>query len=344
VALEADPAAGLIEYLRTELREPALAFSERPSLVTGGFDTRIFAFRLTGAPPACSGPLILRLLAPHDDPARVRRERVTQNALVDLGYPAPRVLWANTDAARLGGAFLVMERLPGKPLLDARFLDISAALVEMQARLHDLDAEALLRALDRDGPPLGREVMSFEGHLVRLEARIARGGLAGLREAMRWLVEHRPPEPGRRVVCHGDFHPQNILALGRAVTGVIDWPNALVADPACDVASTLTILRFTPTELLAVPAALRWVIRIARRVLVMRYLAGYRRRRRLDPPVLSYYEAASCMRGLVRVSEARQGRGVVAVNPLDASSFGERLAAHFAHVTGISPTLPPARP
>jgi len=31
------------------------------------------------------------------------------------------------------------------------------------------------------------------------------------------------------------------------------------------------------------------------------------------------------------------------LNPLDASSFGERLAVRFARITGIGPALPPVR-
>lgn len=339
--MTADLAAALLEYLRGELGEPALRFAEAPTPVSGGFDTRIFAFRLAGAPPACSGPLILRLLAPHHDPVRAVRERVIQNALADLDYPAPRARWVSADASLLGGAFIVMERLRGRPLLEERFFNLSTVLVDVQARLHDLDAEVLLRALEREGPPLSREVITFDAYLGQMEARIADGGLEGLQRAMSWLRERRPPEPGRRAICHGDFHPQNILSEGGVVTGVLDWPNALVADPAYDVASTRIILALTPIALSGVPAALRWVASFVRLMLVKRYLAGMRRRRPLDPAVLDYYEAASAMRGLVRTAEHRRRRASSATSPLDASAFGDMLARHFARVTGILPMLPP---
>jgi len=336
----ADLAAGLLEYLRAALGEPTLEFAEAPAPVSGGFDTRIFALRLDGAPPDCSGPLVLRLLGPHHDPVRARRERAIQNAVAGLAFPAPRVRWACADASLIGGAFLVMDRLPGKPLLDERFLGLDAVLVDVQARLHALDAEAVLRALDDEGPPLSRETIGFDAYLAQLEARIAHGGLEGLRRAMSWLRERRPPEPARRAICHGDFHPQNVLSDGGTVTGVLDWPNALVADPAYDVASTRIILALTPLSLLGLPAVLRGVAQIARRLLARRYLAGMRRRRPIDPAVLAYYEAASAMRGLVRAAEHRRRRDA-AGSPLDASAFGEILAAHFARVSGVLPELPP---
>jgi aminoglycoside phosphotransferase (APT) family kinase protein len=344
-----EPARPLLRHLRAELHEPGLGYAEPLTPITGGYDTRIFAFRLTGAPDPFSIPLILRVLGSQHPPARALSERATQNAVARLGYPAPRVLLASPDPTILGGAFLVMERLAGRPLLEARRLGVASVLVEMQLRLHALDAEVLLQALDREGqasrtaggPPINREVASFEGHLARLERRIARGSLRGLEKAMAWLSAHRPPDERRRVICHGDFHPQNILMTDSRITGVIDWPNVVVADPAFDVASTRVILGFVPVGLLGVPPALRGPVEIARRILVARYVSGYRRRQPLEAARLAYHEALACMRGLVRTAEARLAPpGASALNPLDASVYGERLSARFARITGVPPRLP----
>lgn len=343
------PARPLLEHLRAELHEPGLGYAEPLTPITGGYDTRIFAFRLSGAAEPFSIPLILRVLGNQYPPARALSERATQNAVAGLGYPAPRVLLASADPAILGGAFLVMERLAGRPLLDARRLGVASVLVEMQLRLHALDAEVLLEALDREGqassaaggPPISREVVTFEGHLARLERRIARGSLRGLEQAMAWLLDHRPTGMRRHVICHGDFHPQNILMADGRVTGVIDWPNAIVADPAFDVASTRVILGLVPVGLLGVPPPLRGLVEIARRILVVRYVRGYQRRQPLDAARLAYHEALACMRGLVRTVEARLAPlEESGVNPLDASVFGERLGARFARITGVTPRLP----
>src|SRR4029453_15839090 len=116
------------------------------------------------------------------------------NAAPGAGYPAPRVLVGAFAPTILGGAFLVMERLAGRPLLTARRFGIASALVELQLRLHALDADVLLQALDRegqvssrvDGPLISREVVTVEGHLVRLARRIGRGRLRGLAAAVSW--------------------------------------------------------------------------------------------------------------------------------------------------------------
>jgi len=342
-----DPASALLANLRRELSAPDLAYAEPPAALRGGYDTRIFRFRLSAAPAAWSGPLILRVLNEAHDPFRALRERATQNALSVLGYPVPRVLSACADRAPLGAGFLVMERAPGVPLLDVRRPGVGRTLAAAQARLHALNPEPVLRALDDEGRAAGwafdRETVGFEGHLASLDRRIGQAGLTGLADGMRWLRAGRPAAASGRVICHGDFHPQNVLALDGRVTAVLDWPNVVVAEAEYDVASTRVILGLTPIALFPVPAALRPVLAALRRVLVARYLASYRRLRPLDRARLPYFEAAACMRGLVRAAEARAAGSAAAVSPLDASSFGERLAARFTRVTGVPASLPPRR-
>ena len=54
------------------------------------------------------------------------------------------------------------------------------------------------------------------------------------------------PEGDR--LCHGDFHPYNIMGpLGREV--LIDWPNASQGDPTADVCRTYVLLRSVSSEL-----------------------------------------------------------------------------------------------
>src|SRR5262249_21967188 len=133
----------------------------------------------------------------------------------------------------------------------------------------------------------------------------------------------------------------NVLFSRGSVTGVIDWPNVVVAEPAYDVATTRIILRFTPLELSGMSLPARWLLAPARILLARRYLAGYRRLEPIAPRSLAYYEALSAMRALVRAAESRRRDG--AANPLDASRFAETLAAHFSRISGIALVLPPRR-
>lgn len=150
----------LLRFLRSALEEPDLTYRELPSRVTGGFETRIYGFALRTEREDFSCPLILRLFRDEEDPARALREEAIHNALAALGYPVPRALMAAHERETLGGAFVVMERLPGQLMIEDTqlsrplvqlpriFGDVPRILAELQARLHELDAEPLLRALD----------------------------------------------------------------------------------------------------------------------------------------------------------------------------------------------------
>jgi aminoglycoside phosphotransferase (APT) family kinase protein len=319
---------GLADYLRKSLGVPGLDFAEPPAPLGGGFDTEIYAFRLRRAPAGFDGPLVLRVLRAHHDPARVLREAATQNTLAAQGYPAPRVLLATADPAPLGAAFAIMPRAPGVPLL-SRLVGMAGVLVEAQLRLHALDPT-----------PLRATLPDFDDYLAALAHRIDAASLSGLAPLLAWLRERRPRPDTGAVICHGDLHPQNILVEGRAVSGVLDWPNALVAEPAFDVASTLSILRFVPAGL-AVPGPLRWLARAGQQILAGRYLAGYRRRRPIDAGRLAYYEVAAAMRALVRNGESRRrGAGAPPPSALDRSPYAVRLLARTVRLTGLTASLP----
>lgn len=316
----------LVAHLRGALAAPALDLAEPLATLAGGFDTEIYALRLRGAPPELAGPLVLRLLRPHHDPARALREQATQNALAALGFPAPRVVLADAVAAPLGAAFVLMERLAGRPLLETRALGMGAVLADLQLRLHALDPAPLARAL---GPSA-----TFGGYLDTFEARVERGKLDELAPLVAWLRARRPP-PAAPVICHGDFHPQNVLVEGGRVTGVLDWPNALIADPAFDVASTLNILSFVPVGLTSMPVAWRWLARVAQPLLARRSLAAYRRRRPIDEARLAYYRVAAALRALVRAGESRRGLAG-APTGLDASPYAARLLAYSRRVIELT--------
>jgi aminoglycoside phosphotransferase (APT) family kinase protein len=219
---------------------------------------------------------------------------------------------------------------------------MAGVLVDAQLRLHALKAGPLFAALDQEPGSGGHATVGLESYLRSLEYRVARAKLDDLKPVLSWLRSHRP-SPGPLVICHGDFHPRNLLVVAGRLTGVVDWPNTVVADAEFDVASTLNILRFVPADLAAPSKATRALAAVARPILIARYLRGYRRRRRLDPDRLAYYEVATAMRALVQTGEARVGRGR-ALGALERSDYATRLAARAQQLTGVAVALPIASP
>jgi aminoglycoside phosphotransferase (APT) family kinase protein len=341
----------LLAHLRTAGGAPGLTYAETPVPVSGGFETAIYRFRLADPPPALTGPLILRLLRPFSDPVRVRLEAAVQNALADLGYAAPRVAVVEPDPSVLGGAFMVMACIQGRPLgqgidglvagggiagtlrlvADApRTLERMVRLwADSQAALNALPAAPVLAAIEAAG--LKRDMVTVDGRLAGLGRAIDRLGLTGLQPGHDWLVAHRPPAPAVLSVCHGDFHPLNILADGDRVAGVIDWGNVMVGDAALDVASTVANLATVP---IGAPALVRPLARGLVRYALWRYRRAYARRRALDEGAVRYYQVFRCFAHLVSAArDAGQAGPAAGAHQLPAAR--QRLIAHIRALSGI---------
>jgi aminoglycoside phosphotransferase (APT) family kinase protein len=321
VSRDSEIAPRLLAYLATRWRLADLDYAEAVQSISGGFDTAIFGFALKGAPADASGRLILRLGHERSQPPRFALEAVTQNVLAEMGYLVPRVLVLETDTGPLGGPFLVMQRLAGKPLgqklsafaaeapfatrlrhvaqLPATFAAITRTWVEVQVRLHEQPVAPLLRAATEAG--VDERMLTFDGQLARLAGLVESDGLTALSPAVSWLKAHRPDDRALAVICHGDFHPLNIMADGDAATGVIDWANVVVAPPEMDVASAVANIATFPMK---VPAAVSAPLRLLVATLLRRYVATHHQFRPLDQDRLRYYQV---FRAMVQLRPALAG-------------------------------------
>src|SRR4051794_14464100 len=113
-----------------------LRYRERPTQLTGGWETFTYSLefeRHPALPALFQGPLVLRIYATKQGAPRARHEFRVQGFLHGEGFPAPRPLLLVEDDEPFGGPFVLMERLPGRSLLE-----------ELQARpwkLWNLSAE-----------------------------------------------------------------------------------------------------------------------------------------------------------------------------------------------------------
>jgi uncharacterized protein (TIGR02172 family) len=82
------------------------------------------------------------------------------------------------------------------------------------------------------------------------------GALPPLRDKLKWRIEHSnllSPDSKTRLLdtlnnlpegnrlCHGDFHPSNILSIGEKDV-IIDWIDTAIGNPMADVARTSVLL------------------------------------------------------------------------------------------------------
>jgi len=311
----------------------AVSYAEPPKPLSGGFDTIIHGLRLSGTTGDWSGPLILRIMARGTSGARVRREAAAHAALDRAGFPVPRVLLAEPEPAPLGAPFLIMQRMPGETMWSAAQARGLAALpaiprrlAEIHAALHRVSGELLRESAQTFGVDLA--TMGVEARVEDVGRRIDRAGLGGLSEGARWLVRNRPAPAQAEVICHGDFHPHNLMVEGDRLSGVIDWADVTLAEPTYDIAGLRVI------ALHADPGVPRWArgpTNVMRRLMVRRYMSVYRSAAPLDMRNLPYYEAIRVLSALAFTGEDRPRAG----NPWNAPHIKARLVREFERVSGV---------
>jgi aminoglycoside phosphotransferase (APT) family kinase protein len=263
---------------------------------------------VSGQPPGVTDTVVVRL-APHA--AMGAKEAAVQRTVAAQGYRTPTVHVSEPDEHGRGW-WSVMDFAAGAPLLagldgiaalrraPSLIRSIPLQLAEAMSALHRLDPEPVESAI-RDVAPT---VASTTADVIE---ELRSGAVTVDRPDVLAALDHlagRMPRATRRVVCHGDLHPFNVLAKPGGLV-VLDWTSALVADPSYDVAYTDLLLRHPPLQL---PGSLRHVGRLAGRLLSNGFLAAYRRadpnNRTLED--LDWYRALHCARVVIEVMILRE--------------------------------------
>ena len=331
-----------LNAVRAATSTPTLAIRGTFTPISGGYCAKIYGVEFDNAPPDLDRPLVLRVLPNANHP---EHEIAMQRAIAELGYPAPTVRLADPTETTIGQPYMLMDRAVGVPLLSNLALGraitmlprILASLPKILANalveLHQLDTAPVRAALTATG------IEKSEGATSLLSSLIASPGVehvASLQQAVGWLRQHEPPV-AQVVVCHGDLHPLNILAVGTDVTAIIDWTGARFADPAFDVGCTAVLVAQAP---LAAPKAVQPILRAIGRSLARRFVKQYRTRMPLDETQLKWHEAWQCTRAIAEVANWRLIGAAVQTHPFETSLAG--LTKHLRSITGIEVVLPGA--
>lgn len=165
---------------------------------------------------------VVKLFRPWVSEAYVASERLKASAVHAMGVPAPAV----GEMVRQGGRFgLVFERIAGLSMLDRLGRDpdsiqpLARRMAGLQRSVHDRRAP--------EDIPAQRDLLAEKISSSTLLGEVQR------RELLDRLA--RLPDGDR--LCHGDFHPGNIMLTDRGPV-IIDWADACRGNPAGDVART----------------------------------------------------------------------------------------------------------
>jgi aminoglycoside phosphotransferase (APT) family kinase protein len=294
-----DVSEGLLNYLNTQGYKNA-AYVEPLTQIIGGYDAFTYRFHLSGVSEKLAEPLILRLYGPERNPQTVILESAVQNALFAQDYPAPPVFFTCTETRFLDGAFMIMAFLDGDMMMSGELGGIPAMLGLAHASLHNKDVTALSIQLTDQG--IDEKHFRLNGRLDELDTQ--RKEFPWISDAVGWLADNKPTEPSQLSICHGDFHPMNILVCDDQLTGVLDWPGFMIGDAAMDVAATMILFEVVLDHLM--PEA-------KQDGLLSQYLKTYTDERPLDVSNLDYYRMLRCVPAVI---EGATGQGAWSIEPI----------------------------
>jgi len=170
----------------------------------------------------------------------VDREYRLISALYPTGFPVPQPFALCEDRGVIGAMFYIMGMVDGRSFWNGALPDIAKAdrrsyydaMIDMLARLHMLDHEALGLA------DFGRPGNYFQRQVARWTRQYRAAQTDEIIEIER-LIEWLPcsaPEQARTSIIHGDYRIDNLIfAHDRPeILAIIDWELATIGDPLAD--------------------------------------------------------------------------------------------------------------
>lgn len=192
---------------------------------------------LDNAAHEVNGELIVRT-SKETDPARraasTRREADLLAVAASIStLPVPEPVFADPEAGAIA-----YRSLPGLPLMDRPVAEpplLAPELGRFLGHLHGASLEKLEGLVERDLYHLAAWLEDAEEDYRGVSKRLP----AEARRQIEDFLEHSPPaEPQTLAFCHNDLGAEHVLVdtEANAVTGIIDWGDAAITDPARDLA------------------------------------------------------------------------------------------------------------
>ncbi|MDR1219357.1 MAG: phosphotransferase [Treponema sp.] len=143
----------------------------------------------------------------------------------DLPTPEPKEIMYEKDRIEI-----LYEKINGEPLLKIAMMNV-LAIKKILSKMAELQYK--INSMEYDNG-----AYTFKKYLERaIEENIFITGIE-----KKNMKEYINKLPGGNKVCHGDFHPENILCSNGKYY-IIDWMTGMQGPPAADVARTEMILK-----------------------------------------------------------------------------------------------------
>jgi aminoglycoside phosphotransferase (APT) family kinase protein len=246
--------------------------TDGPTAVLAGAGPDAYSFELATDDAGWQGPLVARTSAPDV----LGQETAWIGAVDRAGFPAPEVVSDQHDEG-----VVVFRPPPGTNLAGCMVDDVMAvpkflaAFGQLHARLHALPVTTLTdgRADGTIPSPLD-ELANLIGDGAGDGNDDGHGDREALAAELGWLNDDQP-EGRSTALCHGELNPLHVYVDGGdpSTAVPVNWTRARLADPAYDVAATLTA--FWSLPIYVESAVQRTMVKMFRDSLSSAYLGAY---------------------------------------------------------------------
>jgi aminoglycoside phosphotransferase (APT) family kinase protein len=162
----------------------------------------------------------------HQDRATTTKEYNLLHALHDMGLPVPEPLALAIDNEQSGGPFWLMSFIDGQTDIAQQSLNTCLqTMAGMLTKLHTLPTRNLPELPQRTNPV--PEVFDY----------FPRGQQWRTLKTFLQTCEHCEYQ-GVPALLHGDYWSGNLLWQDLQLVGILDWEDAAVGDPMCDLAAS----------------------------------------------------------------------------------------------------------
>ncbi len=247
---------------------------------------------------------ILKLYRPGYTAADAEDEAGRARIVHHASIKTPAAIDVVTVDGRPGAIF---ERVNGPTMFEVMMVDPQqrAALTHLLAELHVTLHQVMAPEL-----PTRHSQLQFALEKVANATWLSAENLARIHSRLTVL-------PEGEALCHGDFHPMNILLTDDGPV-IIDWVDARRGDPLSDVARTVVLMRHAvvPAE---IDAALRASFEEMRKDVLDIYLARYHELSPLDHGKLAQWVTVLAAARLAEGLSEAENQNLIAVASAIAS-------------------------
>jgi len=201
------------------------------SRLVGGVSADVYRLDLSVANGPDQSVVLRAHRASHSGhPAELEYQLLT--SLRQKGLPVPQPLEVDASCTTLAQPFLVIEFVAGSSEIpQAQRAQYITAMAKQLADIHNASPIGLPTLPARLDPlpelfdflPAGSQWEALRAYLLTLSGT------------------HYTATPK---LLHGDFWPENLLWQNGAIVAVLDWEDAAIGDPLCDVAACRVELRY----------------------------------------------------------------------------------------------------